>query len=204
MATLMRFKGVTCECDFNLSSDVPGHRYLTHAEAKALHQQQYDAEPWRVRLINPQTGDTTTHIGIPESDPWVQQLRADGWLFLHEVYPDFPQRFKNVSDPAKNPQPFPKLCQSPVHRAIGHRKERWEAVMHESARLQVAAEILSARLGKPVHWSEMAWSFDDVAVPGMEGARVLRLDLSKELPTTRNAVRETLALQFGPGQVEVD
>ena len=202
MATLRMFKGVTCDCTFNLSEEPSGHRFLNHDEAKALHQQQYDAEPWRVRLIDPLTGDTTSHVGLPEGGPEAAALMAQGWWNLADAEKTFPRRFKNVSNPTTDRQPLPRLCTHAAHRTIGHRKERFEAVMHESVRLGAAKAVLLARPGFTQEMIDaLPWVFTDTTIPGIEGSRVLDVTLPRS--QDRLALQAALDLQFGPGTAVV-
>ena len=194
---------MTCGCAFNLADNGDGtHRFLTREEAVILHQQEYDAEPWRVRLFQLVTGDTTEHRGTPEDDPQIAALLAAGWVNLHDIYPDFPRRFKNVLDPATNPQPYPKLC--PAHQALGHTKGRFDAAMHESHRLDVAAAIYADRRSITAlqNYDFLNWSFDAATVPNMPGARVLRVAPAGSAQD-KAFLFGAFGLEFGPGQIVV-
>src|SRR3990167_2144719 len=203
MASVRHYRPLVCGCSFNLADNGDGtHRYLTRQEAINLHQQEYDAEPWRGRLFQALTGDTTTHKGIPEDDPQVALLLAAGWVNCHDIYPDFPARFKNVLNPASAPQPFPKLC--PAHQALGHAQIRYDAVLHESRRLQTAGTIYATRMNRAeFDYSLLGWAFSADTVATQPGARMLLLKPTIGNNTDKTFLQNAINLEYGPGQVVV-
>lgn len=198
---LQRWSARSCGCSFNLAvdTDTGAIRYVTRDEAVALHQQLYDAEPWRVRLFNPATGERTTHNGLPEDDPQVATLLAAGWVYLHTVEPGFPRRFKNIIDPAKAPQPIPEV--DAPHSGQGHTVARYNAVINEGRRLDRVQELLGTRLNRAVGISEFEWLFTAATLP-VPGARILQVALP--FPNAdKTFVRSALNLEFGTGHVVV-
>ena len=192
------FGSDVCGCKFNVKYDPAQgrHDFKTWSEAKAERQTNYDAAPWLVRLYNTETGEISPFPGYRENDPWVADMLANGWVNLHNVDPTYPARHKIPSNPGvfSNAPPAPKVCEA--HKDVGHRPERLAAVFHETNRREIAKAVMEERTGVRPENSEFV--FEDDRVPGVEGARVLRIPF---LPQDRNAVLAALNLQFGPGQV---
>lgn len=154
--------------------------------------------------MNPATGEKTTHVGIPEGDPQVAALLAAGWVYLHTVEPGFPQRYKNIADPAVSPQPFPTL--DIHHSSLGHTKARYDACLHENRRLNRLIEIVSLRLPvTPLQLKSggLTWAFATNTIAELPGSRVLEISSGTVSLSNadKNAVRAALALEFPTGQI---
>ena len=193
METIQVWTPALCEhnpsCCFHQAVDRDTHavRYVTPAEAGMIHETLFLTTPNRAKIEYTDTGERT------EMDE--PALAAVTRPYRVRV------TYKPVLDPKDHPQPPATLCNA--HRFLGHTEARYLAVRNEFVREQTARQILINVVGADFKDDDYSFTMLPDTVPGVPGARKVRVDYKGLNPSQRNQIKALADLQFGVGQVEV-
>ena len=192
METIQLWTPALCEhnprCSFHQAVDLDTRavRWVTREEAMGIHETRFLFTP---RVAKIEYLDTGERVAVNESE--LAGLRPHRVRVL----------YKPVLDPKDNPQPAATLCNA--HRFLGHTEARYLAARNEFVREQTARQILLTAVGADFKDDDYSYTMIPETVPGVPGARKVRVDYKGLSLIQRNQIRALADLQFGAGQVEV-
>src|SRR3990167_4875621 len=193
METIQLWTPALCEhnprCSFHQAVDVDTRavRWVTREEAMMIHETRFLTTPRTVKIEYTDTGGRAQYNEGPLGEitrPSIVRVA-----------------YKPVLDPKDHPQPPATLCNA--HRFLGHTQARYLAARNEFVREQTARQILLTVVGADFKDDDYSYTMLPETVPGVPGARKVRVDYRGLSLSQRNKIRALADLQFGAGQVEV-
>ena len=205
-----------CACSFYQAFDASGvMRPIDHLEAIALHIAGWKDPEKRRRKIREKEALTPSAraqvrahlaaLGVTDYSPEdIAEARAEKHIGIHEP---IPEGWENAGTEAiyQSPREAPqrRLVICDAHAGVPDVQARHLAVRNEFVREQTARQILINVVGADFKDEDYSFTMLPDTIPGVPGARKVRVDYKGLNVSQRNQVKALADLQFGVGQVEV-